>query len=184
MKQLALAAVLVVFAAGAGAARATVLVPLDTHALTDRADRVVYATVEKQEPRWSGDHQAIYTDVTLRVRRVYKGALKPGDTLVVRREGGVVDGIGMRVFGAASFSVGEEVVVFIEDRGGAAYTVGMTQGKLHVTTGADGVKRVAANLADVAFTPPANAAARATLAQPRRLDDVEREILNYVRSAK
>src|SRR5262245_10543642 len=112
MRQLALAAALL----AARAAHATVLVPLDTKALSARADRVVYATVESQTSRWSRDHQAIYTDVTLRVVRVYKGALRPGDALVVRREGGVVDGMGMRVFGAALFALGEEVLVFVETR--------------------------------------------------------------------
>jgi hypothetical protein len=58
----------------------------------------------------------------------------------------------------------------------------MTQGKLRVTTGADGIKRVAANLADVAFTRGDLAAK--TAMQPRRLDDFEREIGALVRSAK
>ena len=40
-------------------------------------------------------------DVTVRVQRSYKGGIKVGDTVVVRREGGTVDGIGMKVFGAA-----------------------------------------------------------------------------------
>ena len=176
MKTLALCVVLLVGAA----ARATVMVPLDTRALTERADRVVLGTVESQVSRWTDDRQAIYTDVTLRVTRVYKGAVVPGATVVVRREGGVVDGMGMRVFGAAQFSVGEEVVVFMERRGGAEYTVGMTQGKLRVFAGADGVKRVVANVGGVAFTRAANQA----LGQPRRLDDFEREVRSYVRSGQ
>ena len=45
----------------------------------------------------------------MRVSRAYKGAVKAGERVVVRREGGSVDGIGMRVYGAASFTVGEEV---------------------------------------------------------------------------
>jgi hypothetical protein len=173
MRQLVLCAVLCV----AAAAHATVLAPLDTRALTARADRVVLGTVESKVARWSDDHEVIFTDVTIRVTRSYKGAVKPGQTLVVRREGGVVDGIGMRVYGAASFAVGEEVLVFAQTRGGATYTVGMTQGKLHVTVGPDGVKQVAANLADVAFT---RADAHVALG-PRRLADVEREIRAYVR---
>ena len=173
MKPLVVAAAICV----ALAAHATVLVPLDTRALTERAERIVLGTVESKVSRWSDDHQAIYTDVTIRVTRAYKGAVKPGERVVVRREGGVVDGIGMRVYGAASFAVGEEVLVFAQTRGGATYTVGMTQGKLHVTVGPDGVKQVAANLADVAFT---RADAHVALG-PRRLADVEREIRAYVR---
>jgi len=100
---------------------------------------------------------------------------------VVRREGGVVDGVGMRVYGAANFTVGEEVVVFMETRGNAAWTVGMTQGKLRVVTGADGVKRVSAAMGDVAFTRPGGARTQA-LSQPRRLDDFEREVRSYVKA--
>ena len=178
MKQLVVAAAILV----ASAAHATVLVPLDTRALTQRAERIVLGTVESQVSRWSSDHQAIYTDVTIRVSRVYKGAVKPGDAMVVRREGGVVDGMGMRVFGAAHFTVGEEVVIFVETRGNAAWTVGMTQGKLRVTVGNDGVKRVAPALGEVAFTR-AGPATQA-LAQPRRLDDFEREVRSYVEGAQ
>lgn len=178
MKQLALAVAICV----GFAAHATVLVPLDTRALTERAERIVLGTVESQVSRWSTDHQAIYTDVTIRVSRAYKGAVKPGERVVVRREGGVVDGLGMRVYGAPSFTVGEEVVVFMETRGNAMWTVGMTQGKLRVTVGADGFKQVAPALGDVAFTQ--KSAATQALAQPRRLDDFEREVRSYVKGAQ
>jgi hypothetical protein len=181
MKQLFRAAAICIASMVASAAYATVLVPLDTKAMTARADRVLLGTVESQTSRWTDDRQAIYTDVTVRVSRAYKGTVKPGETIVVRREGGVVGGVGMKVFGAAYFSVGEEVLLFVENRGGAAYTVGMTQGKLAVLTGADGVKRVAANIADVAFTQPD---VRKQVFQPRKLDDVERDILRFVRGAQ
>lgn len=164
------------------AAHATVLVPLDTKALTARAERIVLGVVESQQARWSSDHQAIYTDVTVRVTRAYKGSVKPGERIVVRREGGSLDGLGMRVYGAASFTVGEEVVVFTETRGNASWTVGMTQGKLHVTLGTDGVKRVQAALGDVAFT--SGAANQKLSAGPRRLDDFEREVRAYVQGAQ
>jgi hypothetical protein len=178
MKYLVVAAAICV----ASAAYATVLVPLDTKALTTRAERVVLGTVESQVSRWTSDHDAIYTDVTIVVERAYKGSVKPGERIVVRREGGVVDGLGMRVYGAANFAVGEEVVVFTETRGNAAWTVGMTQGKLHVTAGTDGIKRVSATLGDVAFTRAAGAAATQTLPPAqRRLDDFEHELRTYLK---
>lgn len=178
MKQLVVAAAICV----ALAAHATVLVPLDTKALTARAERIVLGTVVSQVARWTDDHDAIYTDVTIRVTRVYKGAVKPGEEIVVRREGGVVDGMGMRVYGAASFTVGEEIVVFLETRGNAQYTVGMTQGKLRVTVDNQGVKHVAAAFGDVAFTRPAIPTTQ-VVTQPRRLDDFEREVRSYVKGA-
>jgi hypothetical protein len=174
---------LVLFALPAARAGATVLAPIDTRGLTERADRVVLGTVESVVARWSSDHQAIYTEVTVRVARSYKGAVKPGDAMVVRREGGAVDGIGMRVFGAASFEVGEEVLLFVETRGAASWTVGMTQGKLHVTTASDGSKQVAADLSGVTFLRNSSGApAQPTSGQPRRLEDLEREIRSYVRT--
>lgn len=172
----------------ASVASATVLMPLDTAALTARADRVVLGTVETSQAHWSADHKSIYTDVTLRVAKVYKGDATVGGTIVVRREGGSIDGVGMRVFGAASFTLGEEVVVFTERRGDASYTVGMTQGKLRVVLGADGVKRVAADLSAVAFVDQSgkigHEGAGGVARRPRRLDDFEREISGYVGNAK
>jgi hypothetical protein len=175
----------------AAVARATVLVPLDTEALTARADRVVLGVVESQQAHWTTDHQAIYTDVVVRVSKSYKGTLTPGARVTVRREGGSLDGLGMRVFGAADFAVGEEVVLFIETRGGASYTVGMTQGKLHVFAGSDGQKRVAPDLSAVAFISPqtgkiheAEATTATKRSDPRRLDELEQQIRSYVRSHK
>jgi hypothetical protein len=73
---------------------------------------------------------------------------------VVRREGGEVDGIGMKVIGAARFSVGEEALVFLERRGAALWTVGMAQGKLRVAV-VDGRKVAIRDLAGLAFVAPA-----------------------------
>jgi hypothetical protein len=164
-------------AALAGAAHATAMLPLDLPTLCDRADRVVLGTVESTMSRWTDAHDAIYTDVTLRVSRAYKGATRPGETIVVRREGGSVDGIGMRVFGAAAFHVGEEALVFVERRGGASYVVGMSQGKLRVATRPDGQKMLAADLTDIHFVRPGESA----FARARTLDEVEREIATHLR---
>jgi hypothetical protein len=126
-----------------GGAHATTMIALDLKALVQQADRVVDGTVESTESHWTSSHDAIYTDVKLRVTRVFKGAVKVGDLITVRREGGAVDGIGMKVFGAPSFVPGEEAVVFMEQRAGAAWVVGMAQGKLRVMKQVDGSKLVA-----------------------------------------
>lgn len=163
----------------ASVAHATTLVPLDLQALTARADRVVLGQVVASQPSWTRDHDAIYTDVTVRVERVYKGALQPGQTVTIRRAGGIVDGVEMRVFGAATFRVGEEAVLFVEQRGVASYVVGMTQGKLHVETEADGSKTVLApDLSQVALMPQKGAAKPVVRARP--LADFERELRAYL----
>jgi hypothetical protein len=155
------------------------MVPLDLKALSQRAERVVYASVESSESHWTQNHDAIYTDVHLRVKRVYKGADREGDLVVVRREGGTVDGIGMRVFGAPVFTPGEEAVVFMETRGTASWVVGMAQGKLRVVTRADGTK--------VAMPPEVRSIhfvnGQPAPAEPRALETIERDIRTYVKAA-
>jgi len=157
-------------------ARATTLVPLDLPALTARAERVVLARVERQEARWTGGRDAIYTDVVLRVERSYKGDTKAGEEIVVRREGGNLDGVAMMVYGAPVFSVGEEVIVFSERRGPANWVVGMTQGKLpiarDVATGARMVRPP--DLSKVEMLP--NASGRRPIDRIRPLEEVEAEI--------
>ena len=133
-------------------AGATSVAPLALDDLVGRSERIAYARVESQSARWTADHSAIYTEVTLRVLQPMKGpaAMTAGETITVRREGGVVDGIGMRVSGAATFAVGEEVVVFTERRGQALWTVGMAQGKMHVAEVA-GQKVVLRQMAGLVF---------------------------------
>jgi hypothetical protein len=118
----------------ATAARASVVVPLALDELVDASEHVALVRVEYQAARWSTDHSVIYTDVTLRVLSPMKGGAAAGSLLTVRREGGVVGNIGLRVHGAAGFTEGEEAVVFLERRGAALWTVGMAQGKMRVTT--------------------------------------------------
>jgi hypothetical protein len=136
--------------AASAPARATVVVPYDLDQLTDHADRVVLARVESSQAHWTSDHSAIVTDVVLRVEVPLKGGLRAGDQVTVRREGGEVDGLGMRVAGAARFAVGEEVVAFLERRGAYTWTVGMAQGKLHVAE-LDGRRVVVRDTAGLAF---------------------------------
>jgi hypothetical protein len=159
-------------------AGATTMLPLDLKTMTERADRVVIATVEDEVAAWTADHSAIYTTVTLKVGRSLKGQLRGGDRVQVRREGGSVDGIGMRVHGSAQFAPGEEVLVFLEERGGTTYVVGMAQGKLLLKDDADGRKFVIASHAGIAFTAPLGP--RRPPLDGRALEDVEREIRGYV----
>jgi hypothetical protein len=159
----------------AASAHATSMIPLDLKALVARADRVVLATVISEESHWTPNHDAIYTDSVVRVERVYKG--KAEGNLVVRREGGSVDGIGMRVHGAAQLVPGEEALVFLEQRGGSSWVVGMSQGKWRVTV-ENGQKVVhAADLSGIAFVQPGRTALQGT--QP--LAEVEKQVRALVR---
>jgi hypothetical protein len=66
----------------------------------------------------------------VRVAGALKGAA--GKEIVVRHLGGVVHGIGQKVFGEAGLASGEEVVLFLRRIQGGYRTVGMAQGKFRV----------------------------------------------------
>lgn len=158
-------------------ARASVLAPLDLPSLVAHADRVVVGTVESEVSRWNAAHNAIYSDITVRVGRALKGDAQGGDLVTVRREGGEVDGVGMRISGAAHFAAGEEVLLFLERRGAAYWTVGMAQGKMHVAV-VGGRRLVYRNTAGIEFL-----SAPAPEAAVRPLDDLAGEIEAEVRRA-
>jgi hypothetical protein len=142
-------------------ASATTMTPLDLAALSSRAEAVVAGKVVETRAQWTADHESIITDVTILVDRVLAGKVVPGERVVVRREGGTVDGIGMKVYGAPSFTKDEDVVVFLERRGAHRYVVGMAQGKLQLLTDRAGVRRLRRDLSEVAFTGAAPAPERA-----------------------
>ena len=96
-------------------AQATIVERLGLPDLVAKSDRIVRGTVISQESRWDDGHDRIYTDVTVRVADTYKGPA--AQTLVVRRQGGTVSGIGMRTIGEVVFSNGEEVMLFLQGHG-------------------------------------------------------------------
>ena len=98
-------------------AGATLIAPLDLRGMVSQADDIALGRVESQRARWTADHTAIITEVTLRVERGMKG-VRDGERITLLREGGEVDGMGMLVRGAARFEAGEEVLVFLERRDG------------------------------------------------------------------
>ncbi len=114
-----------------GTASATTLLRTDVAELSFASDAVVHGTVRRVESRWSGDRRRIVTDVEIEVSEALKG--QPGSRVVVTQPGGRVGDIGQTVHGLASFTPGEEVVVFLEQRGKDAFRVAsMAQGKFQV----------------------------------------------------
>jgi len=115
---------------------ATTMLRLDVPELAQSSDTVVHGTVRRVESRWSGDRRRIITDVEIQVTESLKG--QPGSTVLLIQPGGTVGDIGQVVHGSASFTPGEEVVVFLERRGASAFRLsGMSQGKYQVRRAAD-----------------------------------------------
>lgn len=112
----------------AAPASASVVVPLDLPELVGRSELIVHAVPTRQESVWEGGR--IVTRTTLRVIGALKGSA--GKEVEVRHFGGVVHGIGQKLYGEPTFSLGEEVVLFLRSQGGELRTVGMAQGKFRV----------------------------------------------------
>jgi hypothetical protein len=167
---------------GSGVAHASSLSAMSLQALSANADRIVVGTVEKSEAHFvSSNSRYIVTDVTVRSERNLLG-VPEGSRFVVRHLGGVVGELGQRVFGEASYRVGEQVLLFAAERQGSFYALGMAQGALHVYRDSAGTARVETQLAGAELVsangaPLAPAAAAAT---GRSLDEVIAEVRSYV----
>ena len=88
---------------------------------------------------------AIYTYVTVSVADVLKGDISDR-TVVLKQVGGELADEGLRVFDQATFTVGEDVLLFLEarPRDGTLYTSALWQGKWTIEQDAAGGERTVA----------------------------------------
>lgn len=139
----ALPIVLVAALAGATSAHATTVPAMDVDVLATFASHIVTGNVRHIESRWEG--KVITTDVLIEVERCYKGDCEARD-LTVRVLGGAAEGYVMHVDGMASFSLGEQVLLFLDPVGASApgkvRTVGLAQGKFRIEQSHGGERRL------------------------------------------
>jgi hypothetical protein len=164
-------------------AGATSVVKTDVDGLTRSSDLVVRGKVKKKESRWSGDHKRIYTDVEIEVDESIKG--QGGKTVTVRQPGGEVGDIAQRVSGLASFDSGEEVVVFLEKRGGVYRVSGLAQGKYRVERSSDGkfAFAVPADQSELRLVDPQLNTEAAPSAKTVQLEELRERVRKVVKAA-
>ena len=109
-------------------AQATSLMDMTTEDMVDASDLVLRGTVSET---WTevGDHGRIWTRAQVDVAEMYKGdeAIR---TVVVDQLGGHHAGMTMHIEGATRFSVGEEIVIFLDElQSGRICPLGMFTGK-------------------------------------------------------
>jgi hypothetical protein len=126
-------------------ASATVVVKLDLEQLVGRSDVIFVGKAIKTESHWTKNGRRIVTDTTFVVEEAIHGTSE-GREIVVRRPGGTVDGIGMKVSGAVVYRAGDQALLFTERRAGSRYTVGMRQGAYAVFRDTSGNRVVQARL--------------------------------------
>lgn len=182
---LAVAAVLLP-ALAAGPAAATVTAALDVRELVAQADHVVVGRVVSQHAHWDA-RRRIVTDVTVEVEQSMKGAAE-GERIVVRRLGGAIGDLGMRVAGEPDFTDGERAVLFAARSGGLLRPVGMSQGVLPIRVDPRGREMVLPGGQGLALVRPVQGnrlvTAPAALIGPRPLEDVLDDIRRAVEEAR
>jgi hypothetical protein len=166
---------------------ASLVQAMDLAELVEAAELVVVARVMSQASSYD-DRGRIVTDVQMQVEQAEKGAIAPGASVVVRRLGGEVDGIAMRIEGEPSFEDGEVVLLFGSDpaKRSVLRPVGMSQGAMRIfeQAGERWVRSGTRDLALVRKSAGKLEPQQAAVAEPRRLDDVLGEVRGMVAKAK
>jgi hypothetical protein len=105
------------------------------------SDAIVVGRIASVSSGWDGAADTIYTYVSVDVSEVIKGGLHTG-RLTIKQLGGAAGPIGLEVFDQASFSSGEEVLLFLErrPRDHTLYTAALAQGKWNVRRRLDGAR--------------------------------------------
>ncbi len=187
------AAAAVVMAALASAPRAASVVAPTFEGLVSRARTVFVAETVDVSSRWvsTGSGRAIVTVVTFKVLRTLKGEL--GAQTQLEFLGGTVGEYRLEVPGIPRFRVGDEDVLFVDDRGQpVSPVVGFMHGRFRVLEEPGTGRRWVARHDFSRLSSVAEIGAPATAAAPVRqrpwpslaLADFEREIERAVRGQR
>jgi hypothetical protein len=112
--------------------------------LAQFADIVITGRVTDVSAGWDREVNAIYTYVTLTVTEVFKGSVD-AEQITIKQLGGAVDGVVLSVVDQPRFSIGEDVLLYLEarPRDGTLYTSALWQGKWTVERGTRGGQQMA-----------------------------------------
>jgi hypothetical protein len=162
------------------AARASLVLALDTPAMVAQADTIAIVDVGATRAAWDERHERIVTSIELAVVETWKGTPAPAARIVVAQPGGTVGDITMVVSGVPRFAAGERALVFLRGPAGRASVVGLAQGKRLVRRDAAGAGFVVAPVdrAGASFVRGGAPGGRPPVfeTEPRPLDDVRAEI--------
>jgi hypothetical protein len=127
----------------AATARATVLLPADFREIVNGSDIIAYGRVIDSTPQLTDDRGRVETVVTFQVGTYLKGG--SDEQIVFKVPGGTVGRFRTVLVGAPAFRAGEEAVLFLTRRTGAAPAVfGLNQGVFRVRIDAQTGRRVVA----------------------------------------
>ena len=105
--------------------------------LVERADTIVAGEVMDMRSAWTADRREIFTTVTLRPDRRFKGGER--SLIRFRIPGGTVGDTRLMVTHSPGFAIGEQALVFLAgDSGRLPRVVAGEAGKRHIRVGEDG----------------------------------------------
>jgi hypothetical protein len=116
---------------GAVASWASQFESFDRAAQVAGSELILAGRVVSTRSEWTSDHSAIVTFADIAIDEVWKGT-PPGDRVTVSTLGGSVDDVTLEVDGAATFTEGERVVVFLHEEAGRLAPWGMRFGKFSI----------------------------------------------------
>ena len=109
--------------------------------LVERSDTIVAGEILDMRSSWTTDRREIFTTVTLRPDRRFKGNRR--SLVRFRIPGGTVGDTRLTVTHSPVFTVGEQALVFLAGESGRLpRVVGGEAGKRHLRTGADGEQAI------------------------------------------
>lgn len=133
---------------------ASVVIAMSMEEMTTRSPLVIRGTVHRVDTQWAEGRTKIWTYSEVVVHETIKGASRT--SVLVKQPGGVIGNIGERVSGAALFTPGEDVVLFLEpaaDEPNAFVPFAMSAAKVSLVN--KGGRRVAVrDLSGVSFASP------------------------------
>lgn len=94
------------------AAFASVVLSMSMEEMTARSPLVVRGTVHRVDTQFAENRSKIWTYAEVVVQETLKGTSRT--TVLVKQPGGVIGTIGEKVSGVATFTPGEDVVLFLE----------------------------------------------------------------------
>jgi hypothetical protein len=161
--------------AGIAATRlaASTFIPIDDATLASTSDAVVIGTVSAIESGQPAVGGPIYTYVHVEVGSVLRGPID-SPSVVLREYGGSFGGVTERLFGVATFALGERCLLFlVADADGALHTNQFVLGKYTLTTDGDGHTSAQRDYdAETTGIDPTTGAPYSPGADKRSLDDL------------
>jgi hypothetical protein len=133
-------------------AQAATVLRFDVTELTKRAVVILHGKVVSKKARKSKNGD-IFTDIQIEVKDAVAGA--QGTAYAFSIYGGVLGDKGSTIAGAATYDVGEEILVFLDraNKLGLRTAIGLAQGKFTIRT-VDGKKMAFRDLEDLRYYNP------------------------------